>query len=463
MDLITLDVSVFILAHGLLNATTTKKGTTYAQTPPCLQYELNGESLPANTRLYAPSILGRHYYDHPRTNTFIHQLHKKIKGNKYTTESYIPYCLDEIHKFEQTHVASMQRVLDEDYILQHQSVDLTNRGFTKEERLELVEGIINKPLVKWNEHAVYIREKTYHIKGNDRPPNSIMFFCSDLNKYPVVIPRALESPFVISVDNSVVLVVKYDDDSKVFTIGFGTRTKSLTLINIKDIVIQVIRRVTFSFGGQVTCNLNIFDFTCNDINFPTEDSCLSGFTPQLLSSVALSTSSDGVPKLIYGTIPEDSQKEHLSWLRRTSSHSRGQDSSQRSPQSSLSRPNSPRSALFTTPSPARPNHSIVVKLLGGVDSFADFEPISRFDSRRSGNIERSVSPPPSRATVGYNVVEEVDGGGRRRRIVKKVFRTRMTRRCRRRHICTTVRSKRSNRRRGTKSKRKTIAKANELA
>jgi hypothetical protein len=33
----------------------------------------------------------------------------------------------------------MQRVLDEDYILQHQSSDLTNRGFTKEERLELVE------------------------------------------------------------------------------------------------------------------------------------------------------------------------------------------------------------------------------------------------------------------------------------------------------------------------------------
>jgi hypothetical protein len=139
MDPITLDVSVFILVHGLLNATTTKKETTDAQTPPCLQYELNGKSLPTNTRLYAPSILGRHYYDHPRTNNFIRELHNNIKDKAYTTERYITYCLDEIHKFEQPHVASMQRVLDEDYILQHQSSDLTNRGFTKEERLELVE------------------------------------------------------------------------------------------------------------------------------------------------------------------------------------------------------------------------------------------------------------------------------------------------------------------------------------
>ena len=272
-----------------------------------------------------------------------------------------------------------------------------------------------------------------------------MFFCSDLHKFK---PRALlESTFFISADNYVVLVVTYDSVSTVFTIGFGSRYKSLTFINIKDIVIQVIDRVT---GGQVTCNLNIFDFTCNDIKFPTEDSCLSGFTPQLLSSVALSSSSDGVPKLIYGTIPEDSQKEHLSWLRRTSSSSRGRGdmgSSQSSPQSSLSRPNSPRSALFTTPSPARPTPSISVKLLGRVDSFADFKP-SRFDIRRIGIIgARSVSPPPSRVPVGANV----DGGGRRRRIVKKVFRTRMTRRCRRRHICT-LQSKRSNRRRGTKSK-----------
>lgn len=449
MTAITLDVTAFILMHGLVQPK--KQVRTDTQPPSCLQYELNGSPLPENTRLYAPSILGRPYYDHRRTNEFIHDLHhKKIKGNDQTTASYITYCLDEIHKFEQTHVASMQGVLDDEYSLNRQSFGFNQPRFTKEQRLELLAGITHKPLVKWKEHTVYITEKTYHIVGHDKPPNSIMFFCDNLNKYLVSIPTVLESTFVISGTNYVVLNVKYDVGSNVFTIGFGNRSKYLTFINIEDIVIQVINLVTVSFGRQVTCNLNIVDFTCSDINFPKEDSCLSGFTPQLLSSVALSTSDDGVPRLIYGTIPEDSQKEHLSWLQRTSSHSRGQDdtdSSQPSPQSSLSRPNSPRSALFTSRSPARPTPSIVVKLLGGVGSFADFEPISTFDSRRSGNIERSVSPPPSRVTVG----EDEYGGSRRRRIVKKVFRTRMTRRCRRRHICT-LRSKRSNRRRGTKSK-----------
>ena len=54
MTAITLDVTAFILMHGLVQPK--KQVRTDTQPPSCLQYELNGSPLPENTRLYAPSI-----------------------------------------------------------------------------------------------------------------------------------------------------------------------------------------------------------------------------------------------------------------------------------------------------------------------------------------------------------------------------------------------------------------------
>ena len=469
MAAITLDATAFLLMHGIIETTKTK-GTGY-QTQSCLQYELNGTRLPPNIRLYAPSILGRSYYDHQDTNEFISRIHEKIKKDPSisdTEERYIEYCLKEIHSFEEAHVKSMCDAVDRDYsqklgsaIAQPSSVFNQRRSLTREERISCLEGILNKPLVEWNRHDVYIREKRYHIVGSDTVPNSIVFFCSGLSSFPVL-SRTLSGNFRMTELNSIDFDINFNSDSNVWTITFRGRSKILSFKNITDIVIQAINIVVASSGRSVTvtCNLNLIDFTCSEIEFPENDECLRKLTPQFLSSIKTTEEGGRVGgKLIYGTIPIDiiQQQQHQLRRQRSPSHIQGRrdiDVPSQDLDSSRSRsrsPRSPRSADLQYQSPEQgPYPVITVRLLGGVASFVDFK------LRPTDTAATSVSPPPSttedpKRQGVKKEPEQVDGGARARsRRRKKKGRKQITKR--RRRTSRRLRTKSSSRRTQRKQK-----------
>lgn len=457
MAAITLDATAFLLMHGIIETTKTK-GTGY-QTQSCLQYELNGTRLPPNIRLYAPSILGRYYYDHQHTNEFISHIHKQIKYDPiiFETDRYIEYCLKEIHSFEEAHVKSMCDALERAYsqklgsaIAQPSSVFNQRRSLTREERISWLEGILNKPLVEWNRHDVYIREKRYHIVGSDTVPNSIVFFCSGLSSFPVL-SRTLSGNFRMTELNSIDFDINFNSDSNVWTITFRRISKILSFQNITDIVIQAINIVVASSGRSVTvtCNLNLIDFTCSEIAFPQNDECLRRLTPQFLSSIKSPEGSGRVGgKLIYGTIPRDIIQQHQLRRERSPSHiqdHRDIDFPSQDLDSSRSRSRSPRSADLQYQSPEQgPYPVITVLLLGGVASFVDFK------LRPTDTAATSVSPPPSTTEDSKHQgvkkePEEVDGGARARsRRRKKKGRKQITKR--RRRASRRLRTKGSSRR-----------------
>jgi hypothetical protein len=434
-----MSVEAFIFMHGAFKP---PKVVTESpkQTPECYQYNLSCKNLPANTQLCAPKILGKSYHA-TNINDFINPLRDKWDEHKSPGQSFSDFCLSELEKFEQTQVVSMKQEIEDSDFMQFMDGGRDTVERTKR-RLVLQGAIVHKTEIKWERYQCSIAEKSYYVIKNDTIENCIMFFCEHIQPDP-----KQQNPITM-IANKTMVSVSYNSSTRHFIITFDkTKNHEFSFEDINNIV-----RVVVSFFTDDDFNLTLFDFACCVALF--EDTCLKGLTPQLLSSVTLLNSGGSDQKLVYGTIREDRQRE-LELLRFRRVLSDNYDVMSPSPPPSLSPLHSPDPSLFATPSPpAHPTPLIVVNLLGGVGSFADFEPFSRFDSRR--RIERSVSPQPSGVTVGANVGadvgEEVNGGSRRRRIVKKVFRTRMTRRCRRRHICTTVRSKRSNRRRGTKSK-----------
>jgi len=264
-----------------------------------------------------------------------------------------------------------------------------------------------------------------------------MFYCQEQPQVNLLL-SIFKEPAQFTTANKSVIQYKVEYKRPIFIIHFLNEdgVDDILFNDIINILLSVLQQI---ISQQHRFTLSIFDFTCSELIFPSDDR-VSGVKPVLLSS-----ESGLRPRLVYGTIRDDrsSQMDRDEGGGRLAAANYGSQSprpslslsSQSSSQSSSHR--SSFSGRSVSTSPAHPTASLIVHLLGGVESFVNFK--LKFDSRG-----RSVSPPP----VLENVSEEQDAGGRRR-VVKKVFRSRMTRRCRRRNSRTTVQSKRKR----TKSKR----------
>jgi hypothetical protein len=426
------NVSAFIMMHGVVKPRPIPKSQQMLGDPPSHEYILSASRLPRSTQLFAPSILGNSYYDHPESEDFIYQLHVDYQALPLPKPSYIDYCLKEIRHFEQRHVDSLEKTLESNFRKSQQTEHERKLQHSRSE------AITHKSLVKWEEHEFYIEQKTYFIDPRDVPNNSIMFYCQEQPQVNLLLSIFKEPAQFITKHKS---VIRYKVEYKrpIFIIHF-LNEDGVDDILVDDILVDDIINILLSVLQQIISQqhrftLSIFDFTCSELIFPSDDR-VSGVKPVLLSS-----ESGLRPRLVYGTIRDDrsSQMDRDEGGGRLAAANYGSPSPR--PSLSLSSQSSSQSSSHrysfsghsVSPSPAHPTASLIVNLLEGVETFVNFK--LKFDSRG-----RSVSPRP--------VPEEVDGGGRRR-VVKKVFRSRMTRRCRRRNSRTTVQSKRKR----TKSKR----------
>ena len=450
--------------------------------PPSHEYMLTAKPLPKNTRLFAPSILGNVYYDHPDSEGFIHKLHETYMRIQ-EKPSYIDYCLQAIRDFEQAYVDSSEKRLEQ---LSKQTVP--DRQF----RLLWSKAIVHKSRVEWKEHTSRIAEKTYLINPGDFPQNSIMFFCEEVPPLFVSLP-IFETCGQFITEGEKLIDYSVEHKAPMFIIHFVNKNEveNILLDDIRNLLLFVLRNI---ISVQHSIILSIFDFTCSELIFPTDDRPYD-VKPVLLSS---DKSSGHLPFLLYGTISDVRFSEicrnerggrlapaHTgswspaytgSWSPAYTGSWSPAHTGSLSPARlmlSVEEPSSHLSDRRATPSPAHPTASLVVHLSEGVESFADFNE-SKYASRT-----RSVSPPPSISSSSSSSSSSAssflsslspspspspspapppppppppaqDGG--RRCVVKKVSRKRMTRRCRRCNSRTKVRSKRSNRRRRTKSK-----------
>jgi len=426
-----MNVSAFIMTHGVVKPKSIPTSRQMPGHPPSHEYILSASPLPRNIQLFAPSILGYSYYDHPKSEDFIYKLHVDYQALPLPKPSYIDYCLKEIRHFEQAYVESLEKTLEHNFGKPSQT------EHDRKLRHSRSEAITHNSRVEWKEHEFYIEQKTYFIDPRDVPNNSIMFYCQEQPQVNLLL-SIFKEPAQFTTANKSVIQYKVEYKRPIFIIHFLNEdgVDDILFNDIINILLSVLQQI---ISQQHRFTLSIFDFTCSELIFPSDDR-VSGVKPVLLSS-----ESGLRPRLVYGTIRDDrsSQMDRDEGGGRLAAANYGSQSprpslslsSQSSSQSSSHR--SSFSGRSVSTSPAHPTASLIVHLLGGVESFVNFK--LKFDSRG-----RSVSPPP----VLENVSEEQDAGGRRR-VVKKVFRSRMTRRCRRRNSRTTVQSKRKR----TKSKR----------
>ena len=410
------DVDAFVFMHGAVHPT--KLGSSI-KTPGLYQYKLSGKKLPHKTKLCAPKILGKSYH---ATNTigFIDTLRLKWDKHHLPGQSFTDFCLSELKTFEQTQRGLMEQEMEDSDFIQ-----IMEGGYTEERmkrRLVLEGAIVAKRDIKWEDkHECSIEQKSYHVIKKDRLKNCIMFFCKDISP-----SKTLQELHIKTISIGEIRAwVSYNSETKLFKITFDRHQDYV--FSFEDLN-GIVRSVVSGFTDNSDFNLTLFDFACCVALFQYKD--LIDLNPQLLSSTLLSNSGvDGIPKLIYGTIREDRQRELESQVNRLTRApiSDNIDDDDLSSQTRildsqplflfddfLNQDGSPSPS--PSPSPDRPPPSIVVNLFSCVGSFADFEP-SKYESRRSGNRSSSPSRP---GPAGR-------GGGRRARVLKKVSRKRNTR------------------------------------
>ena len=422
-----LDVTAFFFMHGAVHPTKIDDSCNYS---------LTGTKLPLRTQLYAPKILGKSYHATDIIN-FVSGLKNSFDEGHV---SFSKFCFYKIVDYEREQVEQMeQEIKDSDFIRFMESGNTSEPIERKKRRLFLEGAIVQKSQIRWGEHKCFISEKSYYVIGRDKIKNCIMFFCD-------IKPKNTLNVYEIILNGKIITVyVSHNNTNNLFKITFDESRDFIFSSSKLNQIVQIV--VGMLTNGNLDFNLALFDFTCCVTSF-NDDECLRGLTPTLLSSVTLLNRDVPLPKLIYGTVSEDRQREIKSALQR--GLLAGYDSDSFSDKESLSsHSTSPAHQSTHSPSPAQPNSLLEVNLLNGVESFADFEPISKFDSRsRSLSPNKKTAPFGQKGSYGSSCIRRRD-----RRVGNKVIRRQMTRRYHRRNRHTKVHLKRSKRRRGnTKSK-----------
>ena len=300
------NVSAFIMLHGGVRPIPLpiplQKSKKAEEEKKEEKYQLTGGVLPQNIRLFAPAILGNSYYDTTDSDKFVHKIHKTYVEPPIPQLPYIDYCLDQIRKFEEEHVAMCGIQMAASGAMKHQDETKAREG-----RLLMSDTIAHKSCVEWREHRHFIEQKTYSIPHDDKPPTSIMFFCQK-SGIPLLIHKEFKDRFdsITGTHNfdtgttgeagNIHYKCACDIPSRICSIQF-TNDHDVSLIPFQTIhqLLSDVVSTALSTIPRDNIHISMFDFTCSEMIFPGDYSVRGNFRPEFISS------NERDNTLVYGT------------------------------------------------------------------------------------------------------------------------------------------------------------------
>ena len=279
-------VSAFIAIHGNISV----KMADYHQPTHTFLFDLHPEKLPSKYNLYAPDILGRFYtLTDPNTADYIS---KKIEEWKHSpmasgkasprsssrSSTFSQFIAGDLTHFEQRDVEDMFKDIDDIYKETHEKHKGKATKDTKEEISYLRSSALLKNEIKWKKHDYCIAEKDYIVSGQPfRPSRSKI----DIGKEIIVVIETIRSDGTRVIERHNFIL------NSLPSFGGIPGLAAITGCLISE------------YSLEPTDEINLFDFTCSGITFPTRLYGLGQYNMNLLSS---NRNPDGSAKLTFGTI-----------------------------------------------------------------------------------------------------------------------------------------------------------------
>jgi len=156
--------------------------------------------------------------------------------------------------------------------------------YDKEDTSYLHTSALIKNEVKWKKHDYYITGKQYIVSDGKRPPEAKI----DIGKEIIVVIETIHSDGTRSIKNH--------------RLKLESLPTFLGMSGIEEVASCLISEYSLT----PTDEINLFDFTCSGISFPTRLYGLGQYNMNLLSS---NRNSDGSAKLTFGTISKKRSRE----------------------------------------------------------------------------------------------------------------------------------------------------------
>ena len=275
-------VSAFIALHGNIRVNI----ADYHQPTHTFLFELVCNKLPGRYNLYAPDNLGRFYtVTDPNTADYISKKieewkHSQMASGKASPRSrsrpatFSEFIAGDLTHFEQRDSEALFKDIDDIY------KKLPNgrmSKYDKEDTSYLHTSALIKNEVKWKKHEYYITGKQYIVSDGKRPPEAKI----DIGKEIIVVIETIHSDGTRSIKN--------------YRLKLESLPTFLGMSGIEEVASFLISEYSLT----PTDEINLFDFTCSVISFPTRLYGLGQYNMNLLSS---NRNSDGSAKLTFGTV-----------------------------------------------------------------------------------------------------------------------------------------------------------------
>ena len=282
-------VSAFIALHGNIRVNI----ADYHQPRHTFLFDLVCNKLPGRYNLYAPDNLGRFYtVTDPNTADYISKKieewkHSPMASGKASPRSrsrpatFSEFIAGDLTHFEQGDSEALFKDIDDIY------KKLPNgrmSKYDKEDTSYLHTSALIKNEVKWKKHEYYITGKQYIVSDGKRPPEAKI----DIGKEIIVVIETIHSDGTRSIKNH--------------RLKLESLPTFLGMSGIEEVASCLISEYSLT----PTDEINLFDFTCSGISFPTRLYGLGQYNMNLLSS---NRNPDGSAKLTFGTITKKRSRE----------------------------------------------------------------------------------------------------------------------------------------------------------
>lgn len=320
-------VSAFIALHGNIRVNI----ADYHQPRHTFLFDLVCNKLPGRYNLYAPDNLGRFYtVTDPNTADYISKKieewkHSPMASGKASPRSrsrpatFSEFIAGDLTHFEQGDSEALFKDIDDIY------KKLPNGRMSKYDKKDtsyLHTSALIKNEVKWKKHEYYITGKQYIVSDGKRPPEAKI----DIGKEIIVVIETIHSDGTRSIKNH--------------RLKLESLPTFLGMSGIEEVASCLISEYSLT----PTDEINLFDFTCSGITFPTRLYGLGQYNMNLLSS---NRNPDGSAKLTFGTITKKRSFEDAF----RNGNDDGSPSADSASSMKLHRPRTPRSSLSS------PEHS----------------------------------------------------------------------------------------------------------
>jgi hypothetical protein len=284
-------VSAFIALHGNIRVNI----ADYHQPTHTFLFDLVCNKIPGRYNLYAPDNLGRFYtVTDPNTADYIS---KKIEewekslskasgkasprshsaSPRSRSATFSEFIAGDLTHFEQKDSEAIFKDIDDIYEDSHKYDKGKMPKDTKEDTSYLHTSALIKNEVKWKKHDYYITGKQYIVSDDKRPPEAKI----DIGKEIIVVIETIHSDGTRSIKNH------------------RLKLESLPTFFGMSGIEEVASCLISEYSLDPTDEINLFDFTCSVIGFPTRLYGLGQYNMNLLSS---NRNKDGSATLTFGTI-----------------------------------------------------------------------------------------------------------------------------------------------------------------